>query len=94
LVFQSGIPCKLDNILNEYKELIKEEYILSCYRKYVSTNTEKLGRNKTKYLWKFVYVGNHLKHSSSGNLKIRLSFKGIKLTVSGWFDYYLKTEKT
>jgi hypothetical protein len=32
---------------------------------------------------KFVYVGNHLEALSSGNLKNQLSFKGIKLAVSG-----------
>jgi hypothetical protein len=65
----TSVPCKLDNIFNEYIPIRKEEYILSCYRKYVSRIQKSWIEIKQNTYEKFVYVGNHLEALSSGNLK-------------------------
>lgn len=99
LVFQlQGIPCKLDNIFNEYKGLPirKEEYILSCYRKYVSRIQKLVGIEiKQNTYEKFVYVGNHLEAFIKWQFKKSdYPLKELSLRFLDDFDYYLKTEKS
>lgn len=77
LVFQlQGIELKTDNIFNEYKgiPLKKEEYIVSCYRKYVSRIHKLVGIEiKQNTYEKFVYVGNHLETFIKGSFKNQIS---------------------
>ena len=99
LVFQlQGIPCKLDNIFNEYKgiPIRKEEYILSCYRKYVSRIQKLVGIEiKQNTYEKFVYVGNHLEAFIKWQFKKSdYPLKELSLRFLDDFDYYLKTEKS
>lgn len=99
LVFQlQGIPCKLDNILDEYKgiPIRKEEYILSCYRKYVSRIQKLVGIEiKQNTYEKFVYVGNHLEAFIKWQFKKSdYPLKELSLRFLDDFDYYLKTEKS
>ena len=98
LVFQlQGIPLKIDDIYNEYKgiPLKKEEYILSCYRKYVSRIQKLVGIEiKENTYEKFVYVGNHLEAFIKWNFKKSdFPLKELSLRFLDDFDYYLKTEK-
>jgi integrase len=99
LVFQlQGIPCKLDNIFNEYKgiPIRKEEYILSCYRKYVARIQKLVGLEiKQNTYEKFVYVGNHLEAFIKWQFKKSdYPLKELSLRFLDDFDYYLKTEKS
>jgi integrase/recombinase XerD len=99
LVFQlQGIPCKLDNILDEYKgiPIRKEEYILSYYRKYVSRIQKLVGIEiKQNTYEKFVYVGNHLEAFIKWKFKKSdYPLKELSLRFLDDFDYYLKTEKS
>lgn len=99
LVFQlQGIPCKLDNIFNEYKgiPIRKEEYILSCYRKYVSRIQKLVGIEiKQNTYGKFVYVGNHVEAFIKWQFKKSdYPLKELSLRFLDDFDYYLKTEKS
>ncbi|EIA08675.1 site-specific integrase [Flavobacterium frigoris] len=99
LVFQlQGIPCKLDNIFNEYKgiPIRKEEYILSCYRKYVSRIQKLVGIEiKQNTYEKFVYVGYHLEAFIKWQFKKSdYPLKELSLRFLDDFDYYLKTEKS
>ena len=98
LVFQlQGIPWKLDNIFNEYQgiPIKKEEFILSCYRKYVSRIQKLVGIEiKENTYEKFVYVGNHLEAFIKWNFKKSdFPLKELSLRFLDDFDYYLKTEK-
>lgn len=99
LVFQlQGTPCKLDNIFNEYKgiPIRKEEYILSCYRKYVSRIQKLVGIEiKQNTYEKFVYVGNHLEAFIKWQFKKSdYPLKELSLRFLDDLDYYLKTEKS
>ena len=99
LVFQlQGIPCKMDNILDEYKgiPIRKEEYILSCYRKYVARIHKLVGIEiKQNTYEKFVYVGNHLEAFIKWKFKKSdFPLKELSLRFLDDFDYYLKTEKS
>jgi integrase/recombinase XerD len=99
LVFQlQGIPCKLDNIFNEYKgiPIKKEEYILSSYRKYVSRIQKLVGIEiKQNTYEKFVYVGNHVEAFIKWQFKKSdYPLKELSLRFLDDFDYYLKTEKS
>lgn len=99
LVFKlQGIPCKLDNIYNEYKgiPIRKGEYILSCYRKYVSRIQKLIGREiKQNTYDKFVYVGNHLEAFIKWQFKKSdYPLKELSLRFLNDFDCYLKTEKS
>jgi integrase/recombinase XerD len=98
LVFQlQGIVLKLDNIFSEYKgiPIKKEEYILSCYRKYVSRIQKLVGKEiKENTYEKFVYVGNHLEAFIKSKFKKSdFPLKELSLRFLDDFDYYLKTEK-
>jgi integrase len=98
LVFQlQGIVWQLDNIFNEYKgiPLKKEEYILSCYRKYVARIQKLVGIEiKENTYEKFVYVGNHLEAFIKWKFKKSdFPLKELSLRFLDDFDYYLKTEK-
>lgn len=98
LVFQlQGIELKLDNIFSEYKgiPIKKEEYILSCYRKYVFRIQKLVGIEiKENTYEKFVYVGNHLEAFIKWNFKKSdFPLKELNLRFLDDFDYYLKTEK-
>jgi integrase/recombinase XerD len=98
LVFQlQGIAWKLDNIFNEYQgiPIKKEEFILSCYRKYVSRIQKLVGIEiKENTYEKFVSVGNHLEAFIKWNFKKSdFPLKELSLRFLDDFDYYLKTEK-
>ncbi|MDP3680072.1 MAG: site-specific integrase [Flavobacterium sp.] len=98
LVFQlQGIELKLDDIFNEYKgiPLKKEEYMLSCYRKYASRIQKLVGIEiKQNTYEKFVYVGNHLEAFIKWKFKKSdFPLKELSLRFLDDFDYYLKTEK-
>ena len=98
LVFQlQGIELKIENIFNEYKgiPLKKEEYILSCYRKYVSRIHKLIGIEiKQNTYEKFVYVGNHLETFIKWKFKKSdFPLKELNLRFLHDFDFYLKTEK-
>jgi integrase/recombinase XerD len=98
LVFQlQGIELKLDNIFNEYKgiPIKKEEYLLSCYRKYVARIQKLVGIEiKQNTYEKFVYVGNHLEAFIKWKFKKSdFPLKELSLRFLDDFDYYLKTEK-
>jgi integrase len=99
LVFQlQEIPYKLDDIFNEYKgiPIRKEEYILSCYRKYVARIQKLVGIEiKQNTYEKFVYVGNHIEAFIKWQFKKSdYPLKELSLRFLDDFDYYLKTEKS
>lgn len=98
LIFQlQGIALKLDDLLNEYKgiPIKKDEYILSCYRKYLSRIQKLVGVEiKENTYDKFVYVGNHLEAFIKWKFKKSdFPLKELSLRFLDDFDYYLKTEK-
>jgi hypothetical protein len=84
----SGIPCKLDNIFNEYKVYQLERKNIYCHEKYVSRIQKLVGIEikqipmKIRLCWQRIYQV----------AKNGLSLKELNLRFLDDFDYYLDRE--